>query len=201
VECCRIKQLEWLEQNSTHRNNWRAEYEEINSSRIKERNAAWVKNNHDKHYKNCLEWKERNPEKFALSVQLSNQKNAARIKARTIKWAKDNPARRAATIAAWAEAHPENRRAAQAKRRARTMHSLDNFTKDDVLELYGAQRGRCVYCQADLSREYHIDHIMPLALGGGNSRENIQLTCKPCNLSKGKKHPIDFARKKLGTLL
>jgi 5-methylcytosine-specific restriction endonuclease McrA len=41
----------------------------------------------------------------------------------------------------------------------------------------------------------HVDHILPLALGGDNRRKNIQLLCPTCNLSKGAHHPIDHAQR------
>jgi 5-methylcytosine-specific restriction endonuclease McrA len=37
---------------------------------------------------------------------------------------------------------------------------------------------------------------MPLKAGGTNDILNIQLLCKPCNLSKGAKHPIDFMQQR-----
>lgn len=32
-----------------------------------------------------------------------------------------------------------------------------------------------------------VDHIVPLSLGGTDTLDNVQLTCKRCNSSKGKK--------------
>jgi hypothetical protein len=55
-------------------------------------------------------------------------------------------------------------------------------------------RGRCVACDADLSRllsawsEDHFDHVVPLAAGGMNDVTNIQLLCGECNRRKGSRH-------------
>jgi 5-methylcytosine-specific restriction endonuclease McrA len=43
-----------------------------------------------------------------------------------------------------------------------------------------------------LGDNYHIDHIMPLALGGSNTDDNIQLLRQRCNNQKCAKHPVDF---------
>ncbi len=61
-----------------------------------------------------------------------------------------------------------------------------------VNELMDRQRGRCVYCCVSLSIGYHVDHVMPAALGGTNTDDNVQLLCPPCNMSKHDKHPDVF---------
>jgi hypothetical protein len=58
--------------------------------------------------------------------------------------------------------------------------------------------GRCVFCQADLSgvvdleKEEHFDHMVALADGGVNDPTNLQLTCRRCNLRKGKKAKTEY---------
>ena len=37
--------------------------------------------------------------------------------------------------------------------------------------------------------KYHVDHRMPLSLGGSNYPDNLQLLCPTCNLSKSATHP------------
>ena len=56
--------------------------------------------------------------------------------------------------------------------------------------------GRCAYCDVALSRQKtggkvkaSIDHFIPLAKGGPNSRANRVLSCYPCNLAKGDTDP------------
>ena len=43
--------------------------------------------------------------------------------------------------------------------------------------------GRCVECGSNFDLQY--DHVLPLALGGANTLENLQLLCGPCNREKG----------------
>lgn len=48
----------------------------------------------------------------------------------------------------------------------------------------------CNYCLKELSAyDVVIDHIMPVALGGGNEFENLQVTCRRCNQWKSDMHP------------
>lgn len=50
--------------------------------------------------------------------------------------------------------------------------------------------GKCFYCKsadADTPTEMEltIDHIEPVAIGGGNELTNLVVACKPCNQEKG----------------
>jgi hypothetical protein len=45
---------------------------------------------------------------------------------------------------------------------------------------------RCVYCDDDLTNaEIHLDHVIPESKGGLTSLNNLQVTCRKCNLAKG----------------
>jgi 5-methylcytosine-specific restriction endonuclease McrA len=43
--------------------------------------------------------------------------------------------------------------------------------------------GRCVECGSGFDIQY--DHVIPLALGGANTVQNLQILCAPCNQAKG----------------
>ena len=44
----------------------------------------------------------------------------------------------------------------------------------------------CVYCDADLrDAEIHMDHVIPESKGGPTTYDNLQVTCRKCNLAKG----------------
>ena len=44
----------------------------------------------------------------------------------------------------------------------------------------------CVYCDEDLSSaEIHMDHVIPESRGGETNYNNLQVTCRKCNLAKG----------------
>lgn len=83
----------------------------------------------------------------------------------------------------------------QRNRRSRKKKAGGKHTKDDVLMILISQGNRCAEptCRVDLSNGYHVDHIMPLKLGGSNGPENLQCLCATCNLRKSSKHPIDWA--------
>lgn len=59
-------------------------------------------------------------------------------------------------------------------------------------KLFVLQKGKCPCCNQPLGNDYHLDHIMPLSLGGTNTDDNIQLLRASCNRQKWAKHPVDF---------
>lgn len=99
---------------------------------------------------------------------------------------------RAAYQLAWAAAHPEELRTHWRNRRARQRNAPGVHTAADVRAQYARQKGICFWCPEKVGDTYHVDHVVPLILGGSNGPENIVIACPTCNLSKGGKHPQEF---------
>ncbi|QIZ39293.1 HNH endonuclease [Saccharopolyspora sp. ASAGF58] len=51
------------------------------------------------------------------------------------------------------------------------------------MRVFQRDGGRCVQCGTGFEIQY--DHIIPVALGGSSTEENLQLLCAQCNQSKG----------------
>ena len=153
----------------------------LNAEKVKVQNAArckkWLVNNPGKAKLHAEEWAKANPEKVAIARAAWLAANPEKHKAATSAWAKRNrPARRIH----WQNYH------------ARKVAAGGTFTREDFGQTMKRQKGKCVVCRVDISKSYHIDHIMPLILGGSNDSGNIQLLCPHCNESKQGRHPIDF---------
>jgi 5-methylcytosine-specific restriction endonuclease McrA len=49
---------------------------------------------------------------------------------------------------------------------------------------------QCQYCgKRPGPAELNLDHVMPRSRGGTDTWENLVVSCRPCNLKKGKKTP------------
>lgn len=76
-----------------------------------------------------------------------------------------------------------------AERQSRYRQRRD-LSDQDWYALVGAVIQRdgwvCSYCDCDTSIHGHaIDHVIPLAKGGTNELDNLTMSCKSCNSSKG----------------
>jgi len=60
---------------------------------------------------------------------------------------------------------------------------IPNYLRRRVIERDGIH---CVYCDDDLTdKEVHMDHVLAESKGGQTTYDNLQVTCRKCNLAKG----------------
>lgn len=139
-------------------------------------------------------WAINNPEK----IKITKNKHAASGKESITKqkYAFENADRLKSAKQAWYEENPESVYRANHARRARKINSGGVLSKDIKIRLFALQRGKCACCGEPLGNSYHLDHIMPLALGGSNTDDNIQLLRQRCNNQKHAKHPVDFMQER-----
>lgn len=100
----------------------------------------------------------------------------------------------------WREENPESMSAISRRRRARKKGAAGDHTQSDVLRLLQNQKHCCAYCKKKVKKTYEVDHIVPLAKGGSNAPDNLQILCVSCNRRKSAKDPIVWANQ-IGLLL
>lgn len=147
---------------------------------IKEYHAQYYQENKEHLSAKNKEWAQNNKEKSNGYYKKYREKNIDKCRERVKNCYKKNPdKKRLNTI---------NRR-----RKLKTSGKLSNGI---VKKLFELQRGKCACCGKDLGNNFHVDHIIPIYLGGENVDSNVQLLTRECNLSKNKKHPIDYMQSK-----
>ena len=122
--------------------------------------------------------------------------NPERYKAGSAAWQAKNPDRLKTNVSAWQKANPEARRIHRQNRRARERANGGILSKGLEQKLFKLQKGKCPCCKQPLGNNFNLDHIVPLALGGSNTDDNIQLLRQRCNNQKNAKHPIDFMQQR-----
>ena len=133
-----------------------------------------------------------NKERIAATQAEYRRANKAAIKARDAEKYRQQTEKCKALNKAWYASNPDAVRVKNQNRRAKVKSSEGTLTKGRAYELLSLQRGKCACCGKPLGDKYHLDHIMPLALGGLNVDSNVQLLRAECNLQKHAADPIDF---------
>lgn len=93
----------------------------------------------------------------------------------------------------WREKNPERTEATNSKRRALILGADGFHTAEDVRRQFKAQKGKCYWCDVQVGKKYHLDHVFPLSKGGSNGPENIVISCPHCNDSKLNKMPHEWS--------
>lgn len=181
----------------------------------KARILAWRKANPEKVKTQAAAWKSANPEWFKTHHYKRKSQGRKRVyvpqqtKERSAAWRAKNPDRVRSYNAAYSAAHKEQAKAwRRANRSADRIHKQNRRHKERngklssglIEKLFTLQRGRCACCGLPLGNKYHLDHIMPIALGGAHTDNNMQLLRQECNLQKHAKHPVAFMQER-GLLL
>jgi len=126
-----------------------------------------------------------NPEKIRATNQIWYQKNKEKQKEYR-KERQKNPSHRA------------NKAKAQRMRKARIRAATDYHDKD-IAKIYQSainweiKLQACIYCDDPLEIKMHVDHIIPLKLGGKHISSNLQILSARDNLKKGSIHPAVIA--------
>lgn len=147
----------------------------------------------------CSKWKiETDKERKSEYDRIYRAQDPEKCLQRSLAWTAANREKSNQIKKRWAERNPESAIVQQSRRRAAKASSTGKHTIKDVREILEKQRCMCASCFNKLKKtgknRYHVDHIMPLAKGGSNGRENIQILCPPCNLKKSAKDPYLFAQ-------
>jgi len=137
-------------------------------------------------------WRKANPEKDKEIKARHYKNNADKVKAKSEAYRAANPVSTRAAVVKWNIANPGARRIYNQNRRARQEDAGGKLSSGLAERLFRLQKGLCACCHQPLGDNYQMDHKMPIALGGTNTDDNIQLLRKRCNAQKGMKHPVDF---------
>lgn len=209
--CGRARALKWAASNPEAAKAKGAAWRAANPEKSKAFSAAYRAAHPDRAKASSAAWRAANPDKVKAKGSAYYLANKEYINARNSAWSAANQEKRKACSAAYyaankeyesvrsaayRAANPEKNRIREHNRRARKREAGGKLSPDLAAKLFKLQRGKCACCGKPLGNDYHLDHRMPLALGGTNTDDNMQLLRSICNLQKHAKHPVDFMQER-----
>lgn len=156
-------------------NAWR----KANPERVRTYNREWYEGNKELHKKINRVWREANIDRVRDNDRAYREANKESRKAAYEAWLEKNRERRQISSRAWTKANKH-------RRRARKAHTVPQRWKRSLCPDH-----LCYWCGTTLTpNNTHIDHIMPISLGGQDTPDNTANTCAKCNLTKHNTHPL-----------
>jgi 5-methylcytosine-specific restriction endonuclease McrA len=143
-----------------------------------EQSMLYTKINKDKVSKYQKEYKLKNKTKVNDQIRIIKQANKTHYDLIKNLWKQNNKDK--LTI------YNQNRKAKKRNQIGKVSPSVAN-------KLLSLQKNKCANCKSELNNLYHLDHVMPLSLGGQHDDKNLELLCPSCNLKKSNKDPIVWA--------
>lgn len=211
TECAKRQWENWLSNNKEKRNKqaakYRAENKEkteaatkkwrsANQEKVKATTIAYCNANKDMIAKRASEYGKKNRRKISEQQKQYRESNKTKVRARIAAYNLKNKEKRNAARREWHRLNPDAALRYRSSRRARKQNCEGRLSIGIRQKLYELQRGLCACCKQPLGKNYHLDHIIPLSLGGPNTDNNVQLLRAECNLRKRAKDPIDYMQSK-----
>lgn len=136
-------------------------------------------------------WQKSHTEHMRTTARLWRNRKKEWVASRHRLWASRNRNRQKIYDARYMERHPDRRRivmlAQTHTRRLRMARAAKNgtYTFQEWLDLKASYGNRCLCC-GDVEPDITLspDHVVPIALGGDNTIDNIQPLCRKCNRRK-----------------
>ena len=131
-------------------------------------------------------WHEVNRQRSRQQALAYKRANIDKVRQRDLASQQKRKQRNAELARKRRQKNPQKEKAAQHSRRARKAHAVPQRWKRSPLPDH-----LCYWCGTTLTPETtHIDHIMPISLGGQDTPDNTANTCAKCNQSKSATHPL-----------
>lgn len=181
IACKLAYTARWREKNKDRIHEYSVQYYKNNADHILEKKKNEREENPLEHRQRTKKWRDSNPLKNKEVAARSHANNKEKNNKRSINY-------RLANL--------DRYRAYAHNRRALIKLSGGKLSPEIASKILALQKGRCACCGEPLGSDYHLDHIMPLALGGTNTDDNIQLLRSTCNRQKYAKHPVDFMQQR-----
>ena len=185
--CCECRQRERRIYEADHRDEVRAQtnkWREANRDKVLTSKKRYWKAHKEEAQATILQWREAHPDKVKEYYDRYYENNREKIKdlIKKFKDAHREEINEANKI--YKQEHPDRYRDYCENRRARIR---DQYV-DDIkrIAVFERDNGICHICGLVVDKDnWHLDHVIPIAVGGEHSYVNVAVSHPKCNLQKG----------------
>lgn len=131
------------------------------------------------------EWYREHRVEAAARKRAKYRENPQAQIAKAQKWQKNNPLR-----------HALGAKAQGANRRAKKLGITERITRQEVLSVFSRCDWLCQACHAEVDLSGHLDHVQAMALGGSNTKDNLQVLCETCHYGKSSRERNELKARK-----
>lgn len=185
----------------------RARYRAANRDWLNKQTRDWRAANPGRQAELSRDWRVRNPERMRDYAREYADANPETVAAAKRRWYLENRD----YVLAWPQRNAESSRARFKRYRqsnaevraeaARLRRALKAGVEASEVDLDVLWTGTCGICGGEMDRELRwpdpwsksVDHIVPIAKGGGHTQDNLQWAHVRCNISKGASLPSEVA--------
>jgi 5-methylcytosine-specific restriction endonuclease McrA len=162
-------------------------YRNENPELIKAIKKAWVEKNPEKILQYRSKYGPYSSHYDPQKAKVYHQKNKEKLNARCRNWRANNHAKARELEKNYRKTNPHIGRLQNQKRRAlKASNGIYRVTNKECQKIL---QNACFYCNGKAS---HLDHVIPIALGGRHSIGNLVASCTQCNTSKHKKTIMEW---------
>lgn len=172
-----------------------AHHHSTNREKISAKNARYREENRDELLRKNREYWHKNQVQLKASALEYRKARREEINLKAAAYRDSNREKINASVAEYRHSNPDKILERNRRRRARLAGNRSfAVTQRDIQRLVERHDGRCVYCHEKFneSSPMNLDHVIPVALGGGHGIGNLVPACESCNCSKGAKLLIEW---------
>lgn len=158
------------------------------------KSRAWAARNKERKLEHKRTSRAADPDRARANNRRHYANHADRLREEARARTPEERVKRAKRQKAYRIANPEKIRQNN-RARVHTQRAAGKVTKEVIDFLIKMQSGCCAVCKKHTvvaGKGFHLDHKNPLAKGGTNDRDNLQILCPLCNLAKNARDPIEF---------
>jgi len=163
-------------------------YHETNRARIKEAKRAAYEANPQAVVERVARWRRENPDKARAARKRRYDRHRKELLEKSKAWQHKNRDKVNAARRRWRAANPERfaHRNREHRSRVRARSRGNKVVPVDRLAIYERDGGICHLCGQPSDRKtFCLDHLVPIALGGPHSPENVAVAHRSCNRRRG----------------